>query len=62
MPFLNGGLFSKTELDEFNFVISDKVFEWLFEPDETEQSKFKGFLEIFNFTIDEASPVDAEVA
>ncbi|MBP9017526.1 MAG: Eco57I restriction-modification methylase domain-containing protein [Paludibacteraceae bacterium] len=62
MPFLNGGLFSKNELDEHNFQIPDHVFEWLFEPDELGNNKFKGFLEIFNFTIDEASPDDAEVA
>jgi hypothetical protein len=62
MPFLNGGLFSKNELDEHKFQIPDHVFEWLFEPDELGNNKLKGFLEIFNFTIDEASPDDAEVA
>ncbi|NPV10410.1 MAG: hypothetical protein HPY57_01280 [Ignavibacteria bacterium] len=60
MPFLNGGLFSQTELDELNFDFSDEVFEWLFEPDSSDLKK--GFLEIFNFTIDEALPVDVEVA
>ncbi len=60
MPFLNGGLFSKTELDELGFDLPDSVFEWLFEPDE--RDKKKGFLEIFNFTIDESSPIDVEVA
>jgi len=62
MPFLNGGLFSQTELDELGFQVTDKVFEWLLEPDFSEREKRKGFLEIFNFTIDEASPVDVEVA
>lgn len=62
MPFLNGGLFAKNELDENNFLIPDKVFEWLFEPDETGSNRQKGFLEIFNFTIDEASLDDVEVA
>lgn len=62
MPFLNGGLFAKNELDENNFLIPDKVFEWLFEPDETGNNRQKGFLEIFNFTIDEASLDDVEVA
>ena len=62
MPFLNGGLFSKNELDERNFDLPDNIFEWLFEPDEQGNNKQKGFLEIFNFTIDEASPDDAEVA
>ena len=60
MPFLNGGLFSRTELDELGFDVPDYVFEWLFEPDD--KDKKKGFLEIFNFTIDESSPIDIEVA
>ncbi|MDL1971173.1 MAG: Eco57I restriction-modification methylase domain-containing protein [Candidatus Desulfofervidaceae bacterium] len=60
MPFLNGGLFSCTELDELGFDVPDYVFEWLFEPDD--KDKKKGFLEIFNFTIDESTPVDVEVA
>ncbi len=60
MPFLNGGLFSKTELDELIFEIPDNVFEWLFEPDPN--NIYKGFLETFNFTIDESLPVDVEVA
>jgi hypothetical protein len=62
MPFLNGGLFSKNELDELNFYLPDNIFEWLFEQDEQGADKHKGFLEIFNFTIDEASPDDIEVA
>ena len=45
-----------------NLNLPDTVFEWLFEPDPNEKEKQKGFLEIFNFTIDEASPSDAEVA
>jgi len=60
MPFLNGGLFSRTELDELGFDVPDHVFEWLFEPDD--KDKKKGFLEIFNFTIDESTPIDVEVA
>ncbi len=60
MPFLNGGLFSCTELDELGFDLPDYVFEWLFEPDD--KDKKKGFLEIFNFTIDESTPIDVEVA
>jgi rubrerythrin len=60
MPYLNGGLFSKTELDELGFDVPDWAMEWLFEPDE--KDKKKGFLETFNFTIDESSPDDVEVA
>ncbi len=62
MPFLNGGLFTKNEFDEIGFDLPDTVFEWLFEPDPYESNIRKGFLEIFNFTIDEASPIDIEVA
>ncbi|MEO0262786.1 MAG: hypothetical protein ABIM62_03590, partial [candidate division WOR-3 bacterium] len=62
MPYLNGGLFSKTDLDELGFDVPDWVFEWLFEPDEKGIDKRKGFLEIFNFTIDESQPLDVEVA
>ncbi|MEO0219784.1 MAG: DNA methyltransferase [candidate division WOR-3 bacterium] len=40
----------------------DSVFEWLFEPDSKTGDKKKGFLEIFNFTIDESLPLDVEVA
>lgn len=60
MPYLNGGLFSPNELDELNFELPDSVFEWLFEPDNSDLKK--GFLETFNFTIDESLPVDVEVA
>jgi len=60
MPFLNGGLFSKTELDELGFDLPDSAFEWLFEPDSSDLKK--GFLETFNFNIDESLPIDIEVA
>jgi hypothetical protein len=60
MPFLNGGLFSKTELDNLGFDLPDSVFDWLFEEDL--RDKRKGFLETFNFTIDESLPLDMEVA
>lgn len=62
MPFLNGGLFSKNELDELNFNLPDSIFEWLFEPIELSSDKNKGFLETFNFTTNEASFDDADVA
>jgi len=60
MPFLNGGLFTKNELDEINFKIPDAVFELLFETDT--QDKNKGFFERFNFTVREDTPLDVEVA
>jgi len=62
MPFLNGGLFHGNELDKLDFEVSDAVFEWLFEPEITGNDNKKGFLEIYNFTINESLPYDVEVA
>ncbi|MEO0297469.1 MAG: DNA methyltransferase, partial [candidate division WOR-3 bacterium] len=60
MPFLNGGLFSKNELDEVGFHVPDEVFSLLF--DTSPFDKNKGFLERFNFTVREDTPLDVEVA
>ena len=51
-PYLNGGLFTENALDgEYDFQISDQRFEGIFD-----------FLENYNFTIAEDSPLDQEVA
>ena len=51
-PYLNGGLFTENDLDgAHNFQISDQRFEEIFD-----------FLEKYNFTIAEDSPLDQEVA
>jgi hypothetical protein len=51
-PFLNGGLFTENELDtKHDFLITDNRFEQIFK-----------FLERYNFTIAEDSPLDQEVA
>ena len=51
-PYLNGGLFTENDLDrEYDFQISDWIFSGIFE-----------FLESYNFTIAEDSPLDQEVA
>ena len=51
-PYLNGGLFTENPLDgEHDFQISDQRFKGIFE-----------FLENYNFTIAEDSPLDQEVA
>ena len=51
-PYLNGGLFRENDLDrEHDFQISDSCFEGIFT-----------FLESYNFTIAEDSPLDQEVA
>lgn len=52
-PFLNGGLFTENELDQisYDFNITDERFKQIF-----------NFLEGYNFTITEDSPLDQEVA
>ncbi len=51
-PFLNGGLFTENELDtKHDFLVTDSRFEQIFH-----------FLERYNFTIAEDSPLDQEVA
>jgi len=50
-PYLNGGLFSRNEDDRDDFAISDMRFRQVFD-----------FLEGYNFTIAEDSPLDQEVA
>ena len=60
MPYLNGGLFTENELDEIGFEIPDEVFELLFETDFSDNRK--GFLERYNFTIREDTPLEVEVA
>ena len=51
-PYLNGGLFTENDLDNLhNFHISDSRFKGIF-----------NFLESYNFTIAEDSPLDQEVA
>jgi hypothetical protein len=51
-PYLNGGLFQENGLDrKTGFTISDRRFEQIFK-----------FLERYNFTIAEDSPLDQEVA
>jgi hypothetical protein len=60
MPFLNGGLFTQNELDEIGFKVPDEVFKLLFETDPLDNKK--GFLERYNFTIREDTPLEVEVA
>ncbi len=51
-PYLNGGLFTENALDsEHDFQISDQRFKGIFD-----------FLESYNFTLAEDSPLDQEVA
>ncbi|GIU83210.1 MAG: hypothetical protein D6687_03185 [Acidobacteria bacterium] len=59
-PYLNGGLFRRNQLDEKHCVkLTDDFFSILF--DEFDSST-PGFLERYNFTITESTPLDVEVA
>jgi hypothetical protein len=59
-PYLNGGLFSESELDDaYDFTITDSFFTKLFDRFEHYNT---GFLERYNFTITEETPLDQEVA
>ncbi|MCS6774161.1 MAG: hypothetical protein NZ693_08630, partial [Thermoflexales bacterium] len=68
MPYLNGGLFTPNTLDEFppakdgrkRVEIPDAFFELLF--DYTLDDSEPGFLERYNFTVSESTPLDVEVA
>ena len=52
MPFLNGGLFTRNELDDVGLKVKDSHMRLIIE----------GLLERFNFTIREDLPFDVEVA
>jgi len=59
-PYLNGGLFTRNELDRrFPFTVPDSIFEMLFD---RFNGQTPGFLEHYNFTISEDTPFDQEVA
>jgi len=59
-PYLNGGLFSQTELDSrYSFNIPDEFLEIIFEHF---GGTTPGFFERYNFTISETTPLDQEVA
>ncbi len=59
-PFLNGGLFTRNELDEkYSVELPDSIFEMLFDRFD---GTTPGFFERYNFTISENTPLDQEVA
>jgi hypothetical protein len=59
-PHLNGGLFTRNELDEkYSIELPDSIFEMLFDQFE---GATPGFFERYNFTISENTPLDQEVA
>ncbi|MBE7559182.1 hypothetical protein HS125_09660 [bacterium] len=59
-PYLNGGLFTKNKLDDkHDAKLPDEFFTTLFD---TFNDSTPGFLERYNFTIAESTPLDIEVA
>ncbi len=50
MPYLNGGLFERDEIDKMNIKLPASLFDDLF-----------SFLASYNFTVDENDPDDAEI-
>lgn len=60
MPFLNGGLFAEDDPDKQGFDVPDEVFVTLF--DQNIDGTYPGFLERYNFTIQESLPLEVEVA
>lgn len=59
MPYLNGGLFEPNELDALNFTVPDLLFTYIFDRFDREEP---GFLERYNFTVDESTALEVEVA
>ncbi|MBM4463854.1 MAG: hypothetical protein FJ012_11125 [Chloroflexi bacterium] len=61
MPYLNGGLFTEDEvLGKLGLDLPDEVFTALF--DCNIDGNYPGFLERYNFTIQESLPLEVEVA
>ncbi len=60
MPFLNGGLFAESNEDRLGFDVPDDLFVMLF--DRNIDGTLPGFLERYNFTIQESLPLEVEVA
>ncbi|GIV52419.1 MAG: hypothetical protein KatS3mg038_2940 [Candidatus Kapaibacterium sp.] len=59
-PYLNGGLFTRNQLDDaYRVTLPDKFFATLFDAFD---GTSPGFLERYNFTIAESTPLDIEVA
>ena len=54
VPYLNGGLFDRTELDLKGIHVNDEIISEIIGPD--------GLFSQYNFTVTEATPLDTEVA
>ncbi|MBC7334466.1 MAG: hypothetical protein H5T85_08475, partial [Actinobacteria bacterium] len=52
LPYLNGGLFEKNELDLDEIIITDDIINGI----------FRDILNRYNFTVTEATPLDIEIA
>jgi len=62
IPFLNGGLFDKDDIDNFDFTIPSELFHNDIQSELPIKRGFIDFLNSFNFTIYEDSPDDHTVA
>ena len=62
IPFLNGGLFDKDDIDNFDFTIPSELFHNDTHSELPIKRGFFNFLNSFNFTIYEDSPDDHTVA
>ena len=54
VPFLNGGLFDRNELDQMKVQVDDQIISGIIGPG--------GLFSQYNFTVTEATPLDTEVA
>lgn len=62
IPFLNGGLFDKEEIDKESITINPLLFHHPNENDNPKKRGFFDFLNAYNFTVHEDSPNDHTVA
>lgn len=60
IPFLNGGLFERTSVEE-QVSIDEPFFDALLDPDENEQGQPKGVLRRYEFTLEESNPGEQEL-
>lgn len=60
IPFLNGGLFERTSIEE-QVSIDETFFDALLAPDENEQGQPNGFLRRYKLTLKESNPSEQEL-
>jgi len=60
IPYLNGGLFEKRDIEE-NVFIEDEFFDVLLNPEEDEYGDKKGFLLRYKLSLSESNPAEQEL-